>query len=200
MGAVRQSGTARFVDERFRPTPEAVGREHARREDRVNPGAAGPRLCGRSDRPGTSDDAQRGAGPHPPSPRLLPGYCLGPAAADGKAGGAKASVEKTQRAEPKNLAPERIGCEATRQTEAFSHPLSHGVSVDAPTLVLTQPNVVIEGGVVSFSGIMDGCCRFPLWPHTARPAVVDMRFCGQGEHCEVSSWRVEHLGSIRGSS
>ena len=78
---------------------------------------------------------------------------------------------------------------------ARSAPLEPSVVAPAPGPM--SPSIVAEGGGIPFSDLADGLCRFPLWAHSARPTVPEMRFCGQGVHREGSSWCGAHARTVR---
>jgi len=203
MGDVRQSGTVRFVDERLarrlKPWAESTRDEKTAFILALQALDYAAEAIGRELQ--TTRNAvlghihrHRDCFPDTASARRRPKKVAGPAAEARTRQRASVHVPNSQ---PRTAVPKTSESSLPRSTEADRQPPSPPAPVVAPAPGPMDPSVAIEGGGILFSELADGFCRFPLWPHAARPAVPDMRFCGQGVHREGSSWCCEHLRKIR---
>lgn len=216
MGDVRQSGTVRFVDERLarrlKPWAESTRDEKTEFILALQAIDYAAEAIGRALK--TSRNAvlghihrHRDCFPDTASARRRPKKVAAPTAEAPARRRASVQVPKSQ---PHAAAPKTLKSSFPRSTEADRQPPSDleapgrvacpaplEPSVVAPAPGPMSPSIVAEGGGIPFAELADGLCRFPLWAHSARPTVPEMRFCGQGVHRDGSSWCGAHARTVR---
>jgi len=219
MGDVRQSGTVRFVDERLarrlKPWAESTRDEKTAFILALQALDYAAEAIGRELQ--TTRNAvlghihrHRDCFPDTSSARRWPKKAAAPTA---KPPVQRRPSVRVPKSPPHAAAAKTLNSSFPRSTEADRQPPSDleapgraarsaplEPSVVAPAPGPMSPSIVAEGGGIPFSDLADGLCRFPLWAHSARPTVPEMRFCGQGVHREGSSWCGAHARTVRGPS
>ena len=200
MGAVRQSGTVRFVDERLarrlKPWAESTRDEKTAFILALQALNYAAEAIGRELH--TSRNAvlghihrHRDCFPDTASARRRPKKATAPTA---KPPAQRRPSVRAQQSPPRPAVPKKPETGFPRSTEADRQPPSPGRSSRPRSDVSVHRG---RGRGIPFSDLADGLCRFPLWAHSARPTVPEMRFCGQGVHRDGSSWCGVHARTVR---
>lgn len=203
MGAVSHSGTVPFVDEhlarRLKPWAESTREEKTAFILALQALDYAAEAIGRELK--TTRNAvlghihrHRDCFPDTASARRRPKKAAAPTA---KPTGRRRPSVRVPKSKSRPAVPKTSKSSSPRSTEADRQPPSPPAPVVAPAPGPMSPSIVAEGGGIPFSDLADGLCRFPLWAHSARPTVPEMRFCGQGVHREGSSWCGAHARTVR---